>query len=256
MSEYRWIEFKRAGARADLTLKRPPRNLLTTEMLEEIVSVIDGVRDDESLKVMVVKGAGLNFCGGIEVSEFATDNFGNLMPFYTRLFDHINSVRGLVIAGIQGEAFGAGCELACFCDVTIAAKSAKFCFPDLKHGIFPPIASAVLPRLIGRHRSFDWIFSGRVISADEALANDLVARVVPDDQLNSSLEDYAAKIVAFSAPVVVHAKRALDGALYIPVMDALKKTESIFMLDLMTSLDPHEGIKAAMENRAPVWRNR
>jgi len=256
MSEFHNIDFKRTGSRADLVLRRPPRNMLNTEMLEEIVQVIDMLRDDETLKVLVVKGNGIHFCGGIELEDLTADRVGLLMPYYTRLFDHINSIRGVVIAGIQGEAFGAGSELACFCDITLVGKTAKFCFPDMRMGLFPPIGAAILPRLIGRNRAFDWIFSGRVIPAEEALANDLISRVVPDESLNAMIEEYAGRLVSLSGPAIACAKRALDGALYIPVMEALKKTESIYMLDLMNSIDPHEGIKAMMENRAPVWRNR
>jgi len=256
MSEYKYIDFKRTGARADLTLRRPPRNMLSTEMLEEIVSALSHTRDDESLKVLVLRGNGMHFSGGIELEDLSAERVGLLMPYYTRLFDYINGIRGVVIAGIQGEAFGAGCELACFCDITIVARSAKFCLPDLRSGLFPPIASAILPRLVGRNRAFDWIFSGRTISAEEAMSNDLVSRMVPDDQLDQVVEEYAGRVVSLSSPAINCAKRALDGGLYIPVMEALKKTESIYMLDLMTSLDPHEGIKAAMEGRPPVWKNR
>jgi enoyl-CoA hydratase/carnithine racemase len=256
MSQYQLIDFKRTGARADLVLKRPPRNMLNVEMLEEMISALEEIRDDESLKVLVIKGNGLNFCGGVEINELTAERVGVLMPLYTRTFDYMNDIRGVVIAGIQGEAFGAGCELACFSDITVVAKSAKFCFPDIRLGLFPPIASAVLPRLVGRNRAFDWIFSGRTISADEAMLNDLISRVVPDEQMTSFIEEYAARLASLSAPAIVCAKRALDGALYSPVMEALKKTESTYMVDLMNSLDPHEGIKAALEGRPPVWRNR
>ncbi len=256
MSETQFIDFQRVGGRADLILKRPPRNILNAQILEGMVSALEPLRDDDTLKVLIIRGSGANFCAGIELEELTTENVGLFMPNYTRLFDIINGIRGVVIAGIQGEAFGGGCELACFADITIAGKSAKFCFPDIKLGLFPPIASAVLPRLIGRNRSFDWIFSGRVISAEEALSHDLISRLVADDLLDSFVEEYAERIMSLSGAAIVCAKRALDGALYIPVMEGLKKTESTYMIDLMNSIDPHEGIKAAMEGRPPIWRNR
>lgn len=256
MPSYQFIDYRRGNARADLVLKRPPRNLLNVEMIEEIVAALDELRADDTLKVLVLRASGNHFCSGIELAELTAERIGLLMPAYTRLFDFINGIRGVVIAGIQGEAFGAGCELACFCDITVGGRGAKFCFPDIKRGLFPPIASAILPRLIGRNRAFDWIFSGRAINAEEAHANDLISRIVPDDQLESFIEEYATRLVSLSAPALTLAKRALDGALYSPVMEALKKTESTYMLDLMNSLDPHEGIKAALEGRAPVWRNK
>ncbi len=256
MKEGKFIDFRRTGGRADIILKRPPRNVLDGQMLEEMVTALEPLRDDETLKALVIRGSGGNFCGGIELLELTTENVGLFMPNYTRLFDIINGIRGVVIAGIKGEAFSAGCEIACFADVTIAGKSAKFCFPDIKIGLFPPIATAVLPRLVGRNRSFDWIFSSRLISAEEALSHNLISRLVPDDQLEAFVEEYAARILSLSGAAIICAKRALDSALYVPVMEGLKKTESTYMIDLMNSIDPHEGIKAAIEGRTPVWRNR
>lgn len=256
MSQYEFIDFKRTGPRADLTLKRPPRNVLNYEMIEEIVAVLEPLRDDDTLKVLIISGGGINFCGGIEAEELAVDRVGLMMPSYTRIYDLLNDVRGVIIAAVRGEAFGAGAELAAFSDVNFAARGAKFCFPDMRMGLFPPIAAAILPRLVGRHRTFDWIFSGRVISADEAIQNDLISRILPDEQLDSFVEEYASKIASLSRPAVICAKRAIDAALYSPVMEALKRTESTYMIDLMNHADPHEGIKAAIEGRAPVWRNR
>jgi len=256
MSETKFIDYRRVGGRADLTMKRPPKNILNCEMLEEMVKALEPLRDDDTLKVLVLHGSGMQFCGGTELDELTTENVGLFMPFYTRLFDIINGIRGVVIAGIKGEAFGAGCELACFADITIVGKSAKFCLPDIRMGLFPPIASAILPRLVGRNRAFDWIFSSRIITAEEALSHDLISRLVPDEEMDKFVEEYAGRIMGLSGAAINCAKRALDGALYVPVMEGLKKTESTYMIDLMNSIDPHEGIKAAMEGRTPVWRNR
>lgn len=256
MTAMQYIDFKRTGSRADLTLKRPPRNMLNGQMLEEMVHVLEPLRDDDTLKVLVVRSAGANFCGGVDLEELTTENVGLFMPNYTHFFNILNGIRGVVIAGIRGEAFSAGCEIACFADVTIAGKSARFSFPDIKLGLFPPIASALLPRLVGRNRAFDWIFSSRTISAEEALHDNLISRLVPDEQLDTFVEEYVSRILALSGATIICAKRALDGALYIPVMEGLKKTESTYMIDLMNSIDPHEGLRAAMEGRAPVWKNR
>ncbi len=256
MSETQFIDYRRVGGRADLTLKRPPRNVLNGQMLEQMVKVVEPLREDDELKLLVIHGSPTTFCGGIELEELTTENVGLFMPNYTRLFDIINGIKGVVIAGIRGEAFGAGCELACFADITIASNTAKFCFPDTKIGLFPMIATAVLPRLVGRNRAFDWIFSSRLIAAEEALSHDLISRLVPDDKLDSFVEEYAARIMSLSGATIECTKRAIDGALYVPVMEGLKKTESTYMIDLMNSIDPHEGIRAAMEGRSPVWRNR
>lgn len=256
MSSYQWIEYHRTQYRADLIIKNPPKNLLRAELLEEMVGVLESVKDDESLKVLVVKGYGAHFCSGYDWSELTQERVGFFMPLYTRLYHFLNQIKGVTIASVKGEAMGPGAELATFCDITFAARGSRFGFPELRAGIFPPIATAVLPRLSGRNRALDWLFSAKPFTAQEALEGHLVARVLPDEDLDDFVDDYAARLATLSGPAILLTKRAVDGALYSPVMEALKVTESTFMIDLMNCLDPHEGITATIEGRVPVWKNR
>jgi len=256
MSEYRFVDFRRRGGRADLTFKRHPRNTFNTEMLEDIVAALRELRDDETLKVLVIRGAGDHFCSGIEWRELQTEQVGVYMPLYTRVFNYLNHIKGITIAAVQGDAFGPGSEIAMFCDITFAAKSAKFGFQEIRAGLFPPIATAVLPHLVGRNRALDWILSTKPISAQEAFDANMVARVLLDDDLEAFVEEYAGRINNLSAPALMLCKRAVDGALYSNVPEALKTTESTYMIDLMNCIDPHEGLAAMIENRAPIWKNK
>lgn len=256
MSDFKLIDFIRRDGRADLTLKNPPNNMITVEMLEEILNALDQIRDDDTLKVLVIRGSGGIFSGGVSPEDLTADRVGNLMPLYSRLYIYLNDIRGLTMAAVEGVAMGAGCELAAFCDVTIAAENARFGFPEIKLGLFPPIATAILPRIIGRNRTLDWILSGRDVSAVEASEANMVARTIPRVVLDEFIDNYADRIGKSSAPAVVLTKRAVDTALYTPAMEALRTTESTFMLDLMNCIDPHEGLKAGIEGRPPVWRNR
>lgn len=256
MSQYQFIKFSRKGGRADLILDRPPSNMLSSGMLEEILSALDLVRDDETLKVLLIRGANGTFCGGAELEDLTADTVGLFMPNYTRMFDYLNSVRGLTVAAVEGNALAQGCEIASFCDVTIATEKAFFGFPEINIGLFPPIGAAILPRLVGRNRALYWMISGDQFSAQDAVDAHLAAKIVPSSDIDGFIKEYISKIASLSAPAIVHAKRAVDGALYTPVMDALRTTESAYMLDLMNSLDPHEGIKAKMEGRPPVWKNK
>ncbi|MFN3820751.1 MAG: enoyl-CoA hydratase/isomerase family protein [bacterium] len=256
MSAYRWIEFRRLEFRAELILKNPPKNFLTAELLSEVVEAIEPLKEDENLKVFIIKGFGNQFCGGYDWAELTADRVGIFMPLYTRVFHFLNQIKGITIAAVKGEALGPGTELAIFCDITFAARSARFGFLELRAGIFPPIATAVLPRLSGRNRALDWIFSAKLFTAQEAWEGHMVARVFPDEELDEFVDDYTTRITTLSAPAVVLAKRAVDGALYSPVIEALKTTESTFMIDLMKCLDPQEGIAAAIEGRTPIWKNR
>jgi cyclohexa-1,5-dienecarbonyl-CoA hydratase len=249
------VRLNHQGSRADLTLNRPPKNLLNVEMLEQLVNHLDHLREDESLKVLVIKGAAGVFCSGIELGARTTEEAGVLMPVFTRVFDFINQIRGITIAVVEGEASDGGFELASYCDIVFAADSATFCLPEITLGLFPPIAAAILPRLVGRNKTIEWLVSGNRITAQEAMDAGLVNRVWPAGRLQDEAEKFAARVNSFSAPAVVWTKRAIDRGLYAPVRDGMRSSESIYMLELMRNLDPHEGIKAAIEGRKPNWRN-
>ena len=256
MDEYKYINFERTDGRADLTLTSLPHNLLSVEMLEEMLSALDGLRDDDTLKVLLIRGEGGIFCGGVQVDDLTAERIGSFMPIYTRSYGFLNSIRGLVVAAIEGEALGHGCELAGFCDVTIAAESARFGFPSIKRGPFPPVAAATPPRLVGRNRVVTWVNSGRSSTAIEAVEGHLITKTIPEAVMNKYVDSYVEDIAGYSAPAVVLAKRAVDAAMYVPVMEALTASESTYMLDLLSCLDPHEGLRASIEERQPVWKNR
>lgn len=256
MSDYKFIDFTRKDSRADLTLKRPARNLLNVEMLEEIVNALGQAREDDSLKVLILKGSSGTFCGGIELKERTAERVGNLMPLYSQMFDFLNDIRGLTVAAVEGEAFDGGFELAAFCDVCIATEGATFCHPEISFGHYPQIAAAILPRIVGRNRAIDWIISGDNISASEAYRAGLIIRLVKEGELMNEVNRYADKVASRSAPAVIWAKRAIDRSLYSSAMEALRTTASTYMKELLSNLDPHEGLSAAIEGRTPEWRNK
>jgi len=249
------VTLNRSGSRAEITINRPPRNLLNVEVLEELVTTLKHMREDETLKILVMRGANSTFCGGIELIERTREHAGLMMPLFTQIFDFMNQIRGLTVALVEGEAHDGGFELASFCDVVFAADNATFQHPEITYGLFPPIAAAVLPRLIGRNRTLEWILTGELISAKEAHDAGLVNRIWHKDKVNIEIEKFVQKVDSLSAPAVIWTKRAVDRSLYAPVMEGMRMSESIYMLELMRNLDPHEGIKAALEGKKPVWRN-
>lgn len=256
MDVYNLIQFEREGSRADLVLNNPPHNKLNIQMLEEINSALEPIRDDESFKILTIRGSGDSFSTGFITEELQAENIGILMPLYSQMFTLLNSIHGINLAVVNGQALGSGCELAAFCDIIFAGESAQFGFPEISLGLFPPIAVAVLPKLIGRQNTIDWIVSGDIFNADQAHQTQLISRIIPDNRLIEEADKFARRITTLSAPALFLAKRAVDSSLDATVMEAIRMSESTYMLDLMNSLDPHEGIKAAIEGRQPVWRDK
>ena len=133
MSDYRFIKFDRDKDRAVLILNRPSKNILNVEMLEEVVDALGQAREDESLKVLTLRGGSGTFCGGIEREERSADRVGLIMPLFTRMFDFLNEICGITIAAVEGEATDGGFEIAAFCDITFATESAVFNHPEIIH---------------------------------------------------------------------------------------------------------------------------
>ncbi len=256
MGDYDLLKFTRKEGRADLILNRPARNLLNAEMLEQIVDALGKVREDETLKILIIRGSGNTFCGGIELQERVKERVGLIMPLFTRMFDLLDDICGLTVVAVEGEACDAGFEIAAFCDVFFATESARFGHPEITFGHYPPIAAAILPRLVGRNRALEWIISGEMISAREAYRAGLVNRLVREGELMAEVNRYAERIASYSAPAVIWAKRAVDRSLYTPAMEAMRLSESTYMIELLNNIDPHEGLKATIEGRTPKWRNK
>jgi len=152
-----------------------------------------------------------------------------------------------------GAALGGGCELALACDMIFARDDLKLGQPEIQLAVFPPVAAALLPRLIGRQRALDLILSGRTIGAAEALRMGLVSRIFSTADFDAGSEAALIEIASRSGPALRLAKRAvLDGA-DLAFDPALTRAEDLYLHELMPLADVHEGLAAFMEKRAPVW---
>ena len=146
--------------------------------------------------------------------------------------------------------------MATFADIPILAESGRLAFPEIRLGVFPPVAAAVLPFRIGIARTRDLLFSGRGVDAREALAMGLVSRVVPDAELEEAARATARQLAFHSGSSL----RILRQALQIGEMDSfrtiLREEEGLYLGRLMKTEDAREGLRAFLEKRKPVWRHR
>jgi cyclohexa-1,5-dienecarbonyl-CoA hydratase len=160
------------------------------------------------------------------------------------------------VAAVQGAALGGGAELATFCDLVIASENATFGQPEIKVGVFPPIAALHYPARIGRAKTLQLLLSGDSINAVEAERIGLVDRVVPADRLAEAVEENLARFTAQSAVVLRLTKRAVRDSLGLPFDRAIGPLENLYHGELMTTEDAMEGLRAFVEKRKPVWKNR
>jgi cyclohexa-1,5-dienecarbonyl-CoA hydratase len=241
---------------ARITLNRPPLNILNLAMMQEINSALETLASKDDAKLLVIDHEGKAFSAGVDIKDHTADKVQAMIELLHRMFHLLGAVEVPTLAVVKGAALGAGCELATFCDLVVAAEQATFGVPEIKVGVFPPVAAAVLPRLIGRNRALELVLTGETVGAPEAKQMGLINRVFPAEGFREKVDEFIAKLTSLSAPALKLAKRAVDRGLYVSVAEAMSQAEEIYLGDLMRTEDAHEGLQAFLEKRKPQWKNR
>jgi cyclohexa-1,5-dienecarbonyl-CoA hydratase len=254
-TEFEYIRLEGQDQVATLTLERSPANLLNMAMMEEVNQALLSLRGRKNLEVLVIRGAGGNFCEGLDLGEHEKKRVQRLLQVYLRIFESIRIVDVISIAAVEGRAWGAGFELALGCNMIVASETASFALPEVAHGLIPPVAAAVLPRIAPRRRAMEWILTGSQVSARRLEHDGVVNRLFPVDAFDEPLAAFVSLITGKSGPVLQLAKRAQMEAYYRNFPDALNTIQSLYLKELMALSDAREGPKAQRENRAPVWKN-
>lgn len=241
---------------ARITLNRPPLNILNITMMEEIISALETLSANDDASVLVIDHEGKAFSAGVDIKDHTADKVDVMIGVLHRMFRLLGALETPTLAVVGGAAYGGGCELAAFCDMVVASERAKFGVPEIKVGVFPPIAAAVFPHLIGRNRALELILTGEVVGAEEAKQMGLINRVFPTEGFREKVDEFIANLTSLSAPVLKLAKRVVDQGLYVSVDQAMSQADEIYLGDLMRTEDAHEGLSAFLEKRKPEWKNR
>ena len=260
MSTYETITIELRGAVAVLTIDRPDKlNALNTKVHTEAVSALDELRNDESVRVVVITGAGeRSFVAGADISEFQERTpTEQRNTFHERtLFNSIDTFPKPVIAMVNGFCLGGGNELALACDIRICSENAKFSQPEINLGLIPGGGGTQrLTRLIGEGRSMEIMLTGDMIDAQRAYSFGLVNHVYPAAELESKTMELANKI-ADKAPIALQlAKEAVKFASRSNLDEGLRREIDLFALCFATE-DKQEGVAAFLEKRKPVFKGR
>jgi enoyl-CoA hydratase/carnithine racemase len=273
VSGWTQLRYEVADGVATLTLDRPGRrNAFTGTMADEIARAAAAADADDAVRVVLVTGAGRDFCVGADLSGGA-DTFAG-----SRLEDRPDgplaqtiagvprdrggvaslafaALRKPVIAAVNGVAVGIGATMTLPMDVRIAAESARFGFPFVRRGIVPEAASGwFLPRVVGISQAMEWVATGRVFDAAEALRGGLVSRVVPDAELLPAARALAAEIVDNTSGLAVAAARSLLwGMLGAPSPWDSHRAESQALMDLGPGPDAAEGVTSFLAKRPAAF---
>lgn len=253
--DLRFMNLRHEGGVATIELDHPPLNVLDIPMLQELDAVLADLSTDRELKLLVLTATGKAFCAGVDVADHTAERVEFMIETFHSAIRRLLGFAAPVIGAVNGAALGGGCELALACDVILASSRAKLGQPEIKLGVFPPVAAALLPRLVGRQRALDLILSGRVLRASEALEMGLVSQVAEPDEFEGLVAAYVGELAALSQPVLRLTKKAVVDGLDLSAAEALAVAEKHYLGDLMKLDDAHEGLAAFLEKREPVWRD-
>jgi enoyl-CoA hydratase len=252
---------ERDGTVAILTINRPQvLNALNSQTLDELRRAILDLKQDESVRVVILTGAGEKaFVAGADINELAvqTPTSGREYALAGQhVFDLVENMGKPVIAAINGYALGGGCELAMACTLRLAADTAKVGQPEISLGLIPGYAGTQrLPRLVGKGRAMELILTGTPIGADDALRIGLVNRVVPAAELMASARSLAQQL-ARSAPIAMrYIINAVNEGVEMPFADASQYEATLFGLVASTD-DMREGTAAFLQKRKPEFKGK
>jgi cyclohexa-1,5-dienecarbonyl-CoA hydratase len=241
---------------ARITLNRPEHNLLNEAMLREIADGIAFAGERDDAKLIVLDSACKVFCGGIDIGEYTSQRVFQMLDAFHAAFAGMLEVGKPVICVVNGPAIGGGAELAAFGDLVIATPKARFAQPEITIGVFPPLASTILPFLVGPKIALELVLTGEAVTAERALELGMVNRLVPEANLEKTVNDLIARITALSGPVLTMAKKAILGGMGLSLREGLKQSMNIFLNELYRLEDSQEGLRALIEKRKPNWKNR
>jgi len=254
--DYRLIHVDTAQGIARITLNRPPANVLSIEMMQELASAVESLEYQRDVKLVTFFGSGKYFSAGFELGDHLGDRAYLMLEGFRRIFEGLAKVDKPTLAVVAGSALGAGSILAAACDMVLAAQSAKFGHPEIRGGVFNTVAAALLPRLVGRKRAFEILMLGTSLTAAEAERLGLVTRTVPDERLDAEVAAVVQRFQESSAPVVQLTRRAIAGGLDLPFAEAVGHAEDVYLNQLLGTQDVEEGLRAVAEKRKPAWKDR
>jgi len=263
-----FLLYEKSGGIVTLTMNRPEtRNALSTsEICSEFVDRLRAIECDPSVNVVILTGAGPAFCAGGDIkkmrdrSGFAPmktiiDTRDSYRRTIHQLAKMLNAVEVPMIAAVNGPAIGAGLDLACMCDMRIAARSAKFAESFIKVGIIPGDGGAwFLPRVIGISKASELAFTGDTIDAEEAERIGLVSRVVEDSELMNAAHELASRIDANPGRTLRITKRLIRDSSQLS-LDHHLEMAGAFQSIVHETEDHREALDAVLQKRKPAFKN-
>lgn len=257
--DYQEISFTQKGPVGYLTLNNAEKvNALSVQMIREIITLLNEVASDDTLKVIVLKAAGRHFCAGhylAEMVDSGVKEYKFIFDQCTKMMMLIHEIPQIVIAQVQGIATAAGCQLAAWCDLIVAEEGARFSTPGVKIGLFCTTPMVAITRAIGRKAAMEMLVTGREFLAAEAKEIGLVNKVVTLANLDQAASEMAEQIASASGFALAVGKQGLYAQADMSDAQAFHYAKHTIVMNNLSE-DAQNGIKAFLEKREPEWLNR
>jgi len=251
--EYKYITLDTTDNRLDITLKNPPVNIFTGAMMTELSEVLNDALKMDHLRAVVLKSTGKAWSAGADVSEHLPDSFAEMLRVFGSLCNQLFHFPLPTIAAVDGLCLGGGFEIAAMCDFIISSERSYFGQPEIKVGVFPPIACAHFVKRAGLSNTLEIVLTGDAFKAETMMRMELVHKVVPVESFAQDVDDFVGRLTCNSGTVLRLTKQAALDSLDLIPKDAVRQAIKIYAGDLMKTEDAVEGLNAFLEKRKANW---
>jgi cyclohexa-1,5-dienecarbonyl-CoA hydratase len=250
---YSRIAVEHSAPVARINLASGLQNVIDFQMMDELKAALRELEKHLDISVIVLSGARENFSGGVDIPSHTRDKVAVMLSKFHGVVRLLATSHKVTIAAVRGNCLGGGAEVALVCDMAFTADDAKWGFPEIKLGCYPPVAAAVLSAVVGQKRAAELVLTGRVLSGKEAAQMGLANEAVSAHELDLRVEETLVSLRGLSPMALSSAKRALFSWEAIHFEKALSHTEEVYKQELVDSHDAEEGIRAWTEKREPRW---
>jgi cyclohexa-1,5-dienecarbonyl-CoA hydratase len=241
---------------ARIVLNNLPLNVIDIPMMEELAEALTEIEARIEISVVIIRGSQRAFSGGVDVAAHTPDKVEQMLAKFHGVIRTLVATKKVTIAAVHGHCLGGGAELAMVCDLAYTSELATWGFPEIKLGCYPPVAVAALAALIGQKHAADLILTGRTITGREAASIGLANAVVPEIDLDRTVQEAVHHLSQLSPAALAITKKAAYAWDSIHFDKGLARAEKIYLDELIKTEDAVEGINAFLEKRPPVWKGK
>jgi len=241
---------------ARIVLSNPPLNVIDIPMMEELADALTEIEARIEISVLIIRGSQRAFSGGVDVAAHTPDKVEQMLAKFHGVIRTLVATEKVTIAAVHGHCLGGGAELAMVCDLAYTSELATWGFPEIKLACYPPVAVTALAALVGQKHAADLVLTGRSITGREAASIGLANAVVPEIDLDRTVQEAVHHLSQLSPAALAITKKAIYAWDSIHFDKGLARAEKTYLDELIKTEDAAEGINAFLEKRPPVWKGK